>query len=190
MENNTIKYDVFIKGKAIDLVCLTKEIAYNSNWYNWFNDEETTKGMQKHYYPNTRELQQDFYENELEGSTNKLQVGIYHKKDCVLIGVISLNNIDFINRSCEIAGLIGEKKNRNFKDYIEANKLLINHAFNTLNLNRVYGGSVIKEVNEMFCRVLGFESEGIQKKAVYINGSYIDVHLIGLLKQDYIKKTS
>ena len=183
-----IKYDIFIKGKAIDLVCLTKDIACNSNWYNWFNDEETTRGMQKHYFPNTRELQSDFYQKHIEGSVDKVQVGIFHKKDQLLIGVLSLNNIDYINRSCEIAGLIGEKKYRNFKDYIEANKLLINHAFRTLNLNRIYGGSVIKEVNEMFCRVLGFKSEGIQKMAVYKNGDYLDVYLIGLLKEDYILK--
>ena len=57
MPKNTIKFDVFIKGKIIDLVVLTEEIVEKTNWYSWFNDEEVTKNMQKHYYPNTKEMQ-------------------------------------------------------------------------------------------------------------------------------------
>jgi len=49
---NKINYDIFIKGDLIDLVCLNEEIVEKSNWYNWFNDEENMKYMQKHYYPN------------------------------------------------------------------------------------------------------------------------------------------
>lgn len=183
---NLIKYDVFIKGKLVDLVCLTEEIALKSNWYNWFNDEVTTNNMQKHYFPNTKALQLHFYQSEIANNSSKLQLGIFHKKDKILIGIISLNSIDFINRTCEISGLIGEKKYRNFNYFIEANKLLIDHAFDALNMNRIYGGSIIKEVNEMFCRVLGFTHEGIQRKCVYKNGEYHDVYMIGLLKEEYL----
>ena len=42
-----IENDIYIKGKLVDLVRLTEEIAKKSNWYKWFNDEENTKYMQK-----------------------------------------------------------------------------------------------------------------------------------------------
>lgn len=184
--NDKRKFDVFIKGKLVDLVVLDEEVVEKTNWYNWFNDEEITRNMVKHYYPNTKTMELDFLKREILNNPNKLQVGIYHKKDKILIGTISLNNIDFYNRQCEIAGLIGEKKYQNFTNFLEACQLLIKHAFDTLNMNRVYGGSIIKEVDEMFCRVLGFTHEGIRRKCVYKNGTYHDAFMIGLLKDEYL----
>src|SRR5712692_6335413 len=97
-----IKYDVFIRGNLIDLVCLNEEIALNSSWYDWFNDEDTMRNMQKHYFPNTREDQLKFLRTEISSNPAKLQLGIFHRKGQLLIGMISLNKIDFLNRKCEI----------------------------------------------------------------------------------------
>ena len=182
------KFDVFIKGQLINLVVLDEEVVKKTNWYNWFNDEENMKFMQKHHYPNTRALQLEFFKNDIENNPNKLQLGILHKKDNVLIGTVSLTDIDFYNRKCEIGGLIGEKKYQNFQNMIEACELLIAHAFNNLNMHRIHGGTIIKEVEEMFCRILGFTHEGIQRKQVYKNGKYHDGYSIGLLKEEYIQK--
>ena len=97
-KESKIKFDVFIKGELIDLVVLTEEIIEKTNWYNWFNDEENTKDMQKHYFPNTKEIQLKFFKNEIENSNTKIQLGILHKKDQIMVGTLSLNNIDFMNR--------------------------------------------------------------------------------------------
>ena len=67
------EFEVFIKGKLINLVVITRSLAQNSAWYTWFNDEETTGGMQQHYFPNTRELQVAFFESEINNYPNKLQ---------------------------------------------------------------------------------------------------------------------
>lgn len=182
------QFDVFINGVLIDLVVLDEDAVVKTNWYNWFNDEETTQYMIKHHYPNTREMQLAYFKSEIENNSNKLQLGILHKKDKVLVGTVSLSNIDFLNRQCEIAGLIGDKKYQNFQSIMEACKLLITHAFMTLNMHRVYGGTIIKEVEQMFCRVLGFTHEGIQRKSVYKNGTYCDAYSFGLLKKEYLKK--
>ena len=61
-----IKFDVFIKGKTVNLVSLTLNVVENTNWYNWFNDEETTYGMQQHYFPNNKEKQKYFLMNKLK----------------------------------------------------------------------------------------------------------------------------
>lgn len=180
-----IKFDVFIKGDIIDLVCLNEEIALNSNWYNWFNDEENMRNMQKHYFPNTRAEQLKFFQAEISGNSTKLQLGIFCKKDQVLIGMISLNNIDFLNRKCEISGFIGEKKYHNLQNFLEANRLLITHAFKQLNMNRVYGGTFISEIAELYVRSLGFIREGILIEDVYKNGRYNDVYLIAISKKQY-----
>ena len=57
------KNEVFIKGKSIYLKVLTKNDVLESNWYGWFNDEKTSKTLQKHYFPNTLENQLTFFTN-------------------------------------------------------------------------------------------------------------------------------
>jgi RimJ/RimL family protein N-acetyltransferase len=182
-----MNYDIFIKGTSIDLVVLDEEIIKNTNWYRWLNDEEITKNMQQHYFPNTKEKQFDFLKNEIKGSNTKIQLGIVKKNNNLFSGVISLNNIDYLNRSCEISMMIGEVEARKFEYFIEATKLMCLHAFNTLNINRVYSGTISKEIDQLFCRVLGFEHEGVLKQAVYKDGSYYDVYQHALLRENFKK---
>jgi len=182
-----MKIDVFIEGNEIDLICLNEDIIAQSNWYNWFNDAQVTKFMQKHYYPNTRSMQLNYYKGSIENNSTKVQCGIYHKATDMLIGTISLNSIDFINRNCELSVIIGERKAQNLNTLVESHKLMLKHAFETLNLNRVYGGSVIKEIDLLFCRALGYSSEGMLRKHVFKNGQYMDVYLFGILLTRYLE---
>tara|TARA_B100001964_G_scaffold178426_1_gene196760 strand:- start:124 stop:672 length:549 start_codon:yes stop_codon:yes gene_type:complete len=177
-------FDVFIKGEKIDLVGLTNDVVEKTNWYKWFNDEETTKHMQQHYFPNSRELQHKFLNNQIQGDDNKIQLGIIQKSNDLFCGVISLNNIDHLNRCCEISMIMGEAESRIIQYFIEAVKLTCKHAFDTLNINRVYSGSISKEIDELFCRVLGFEHEGILRQAVFKNGTYHDIYQHALLREN------
>ncbi len=180
-----LNYDVFIKGDLIDLVVLTEEIAEKSNWYKWFNDEEQMNQTQKHYFPNSSLDQINFFRNEINGNNSKLQVGIFHKEDQILIGIVSLTNIDYLHRKCEIGGLIGEKKYQNMKNFVEANRLMICHAFDQLNMNRIYGGTTAKELAELYVRILGFSPEGISRDYYFKNGKYQDVHQLSLLRREF-----
>ena len=94
--NEKTQFDVFIKGTEVDLIGLTDEMASNSNWYKWFNDEETTQHMQKHYYPNSESLQIQYLNDDIQGNPKRLQLGILHKADQVFIGVISVKDPDAI----------------------------------------------------------------------------------------------
>jgi RimJ/RimL family protein N-acetyltransferase len=181
-----MKVDIFIEGTIIDLICLNAEIVEESNWYNWFNDEHLTKYMQKHYYPNTKDLQLDYFRKSIENNSKRVQCGIYHKADKMLIGTVSLNSIDFINRNCELSIIIGDRKSQNLNALVDAHKLMLRHAFDTLNLNRVYGGSVIKEINMLFCRALGYTNEGVSKNHVYKNGKYLDLYRFAILSDQYL----
>ena len=185
MTKNTIKFDVFIKGKLVDLVVLTEEIVEKTNWYNWFNDEKITKNMQKHYYPNTKEMQMSFLRNEVEGNSKKLQLGIVNKKDQVIIGTISLSNIDYMDRKCSIACMIGEAKYQSFKYFLEANQLLIKHAFEQLNMNKIKGGALTEDLAHLHYKFLRFKEEGVLREEVYKDGKFRDVYLFSLFKEVY-----
>ena len=178
------EFDIFIKGENIDLVVLTSEIVEQTNWYNWFNDEENTKHMQQHYFPNSREKQLKYFRDEIEGNNKKIQLGIVKQSNNLFCGVISLSNINYLNRNCEIGLIIGEAEARKLKYFIEAVKLISKHAFDTLNLNRIYSGTISKEIDELFCRVLGFKHEGVLRQAVFKNGAYHDIYQHALLKEN------
>lgn len=181
--------DVFLKGQNVFLKVLTKDDVINSNWYGWFNDEELCKTLQKHYYPNSVEMQLEFWGKNIYNSDTKIQLGICNIDDPKILGIISLNNIDLINRRAELAVVIGEQEGRGISLFIEACKLLFNHAFSTLNLNRIYGGSMSKELVSLMCRILGCKEEGVARQDIYKNGKYNDAYLYGLLREEFLVKS-
>tara|TARA_B100000795_G_scaffold205751_1_gene159247 strand:- start:200 stop:769 length:570 start_codon:yes stop_codon:yes gene_type:complete len=182
---NKIEYDVFIKGDLVNLVVLTEEIVKKTNWYKWFNDEETTKNMQKHYFPNTVAIQLNYFNEHILNNKTKLQLGVVEKKTNIFCGVVSLSSIDYLNQSCEFGVIMGEEISRNIKYFIEAGKLMCKHAFETLNMQRIYSGTINKDIDDLFCMVLGFKHEGILRKSIYKNGQFIDSYLHSILKSEY-----
>lgn len=185
-KNKIDERDIFLRGEYLLLKVLTEDDVINSNWYGWFNDEKTTKHMTKHYYPNSCELQLDFLRG-LKSNINKIQLGIIPKGEIEIKGVISLQNIDYINRNAEIAIIIGDREFRNLKYAEEAIKLMLNHGFFTLNLHKIYSGHIESLISwgDFLTNTFGFKKEGIWREHVYKNGKYVDVYRIGIIKKNY-----
>lgn len=179
------KYDVFIAGKVVDLVAVSEELIDRTNWYRWFNDPETTASMQQHYFPNTREAQGAYFRESIAGNRTKFQLGIVHRASASLIGIISLDTIDWFHRTCTIAVIIGERAHRNLSNFLESHHLVLAHAFDGLHMHKVGGGSISEAVAKLYCRTLGFQLEGVRRNEVFKNGSYHDVYLFGLLDHEY-----
>lgn len=176
----------FISGITIDLRPLNIADA-DGDYQHWFNDEETCRLNQHHRYPVSRQELIDFV-NDLTSSKNKLVLAVIDKQTFSHVGNVSLQNINYINRSAEVANIIPRSTNKSFLYTLESIKLIVTHGFNELNLNRIYGGTLskhtaIKKIVEM----LGFSDEGIARKAVYKNGEYLDVLNVALLKEDFLK---
>ena len=182
------KYDVFLKGTNVDLVVLTPEIVEKTNWYRWFNDEEVTSVTQHHYFPNTKDDQLEYFQNHIRGNQNKLQLGIVRKKDQMFIGIVSLDNIHPVNHSADFAIIIGEISSRRINVFVEASYLILRHGFESLNLHRISGGSLSRDVIDLACNNLGFFEEGTQRQSAYKNGTYVDTYRIGMLREDFEKK--
>ncbi len=180
------KRNVFLKGKCISLCSLSTTDIEKSNWYGWFNDEHICTFTQKHYFPNSQNKQIKFL-NEIEGKSNLIVLGIVH--DDMLVGVCSLNDINFINRNCSISIFIGEKiKDENVS--LETFYLLLKHAFYCLNLNKVSMGQHIK-LKLFFTRLslaFGFINEGVARAEIYKSGKYFDVINSSVLKSEFDEK--
>jgi [ribosomal protein S5]-alanine N-acetyltransferase len=177
--------DIFLKGKTVALRLLTKSDVVDSDWYGWFNDAEVCQTLQKHYFPNTVDAQLKFWEQHVAEPTTKLQLGICKSDDATLAGIVSLNEIDYINSKAEFSIIIARREMRDVTTFIESSRLMFVHAFDTLNLNRIYGGSVSRELVQLMCRTLGCKDEGVSRSDVFKNGEYLDVYRYGVLKNEF-----
>lgn len=182
------RQNIFLCGRHLDLRSLSSEDVEHSDWYDWFNDELICRNLQKHYYPNTRALQREFFES-MQRDLSKVQLGIVPKDDDRLVGVVSLSDIDLINRNGEFSIVIGDDNFRRSGHSHEALKLLFEHGFFTLNLHKIYGGSVapLQRWLESLQEEFGFKPEGVWREHAFKDGRYVDVIRVGLLRDDFIE---
>jgi RimJ/RimL family protein N-acetyltransferase len=68
----------------------------------------------------------------------------------------------------------------------EAQILLMDHAFNKMNINRITAAANDKRLLKINEKLFGFKLEGIQRERDYIDGKYCDRHMLGILKSEWI----
>lgn len=99
------------------------------------------------------------------------------------IGNVALQRIDWINRSAELAIVIGETAYWGKGYGTAACRMAVQHGFLCLNLHRIWTGTAETNMGmRAIARNLGFRQEGIFRDAVFLDGAYIDVVEFGLVK--------
>ena len=183
-----MKLDLFIKGELIDLLIPTREFALSSNWYSWFNDKKTTRFLEQGLFPNTREKQAEFFDNE-SSNGQRLFLIISDKQN--YIGTVSLSFINYQKKTASIAMLIGEKPAGSKYSHLialESMARLIEHGFTSLGLHRIDAGS-----HELLCKfqqkieLLGLRLEGITREGFNKGLETADAVKIAVLLKDYLK---
>lgn len=180
--------NAFLTGENISLRNIERS-DLESNWYKWFNDSSVTKLMYKGVFPNTYEKQLEFFEH-IVNSTNMIQLAIIHNSTKTFIGVVSISKIDWVTRSGEIAIVLGEKEYRRKNNGLEAMALMMYHGFSKMNLNRIWAGqhTGLMRWKETLEKYLCFKTEGTLRQAIFSEGEYHDVIIIGALAQEFIDK--
>lgn len=178
---------IFLENDDVFLSPLSKEDDMQS-YSEWLNNQETTLFMWSGKFPKTIEGLRE-YVDCLNNSKEGVLLGVFLKNSSEHIGNISLNRIDWKNRSAEIGLLIGNKKVRGKGYATQALGVVVDHAFQKLNLRRLY--AVIVEKNESSKRIFekkGFKLEGVYREHFYLDDKYYDCHYYGLLKKEYLNK--
>ena len=167
---------VNIEGRDFNIKLLTPEHAQNLLDYYIRNKKhlepfEPLRDNSFYTYEVQKNILSDSYRQFLNGTA--VDLGIF--KDDYLIGKLKLSNIVYgIFKS----GILGYSidKNEQGKGYMkEAVNLVINYAFEDLDLHRVEASALVD--NEPSKHVLigcGFKELGINKKYLYINGGWKD----------------
>jgi RimJ/RimL family protein N-acetyltransferase len=84
------------------------------------------------------ETDREWFNNYMRNRLNQVRCSICLKENDELVGLVSLTSIDNLNKQAEFHIMIGNDEHQN-KGYGKfAIKEMLKHAFNNLNLNRVY----------------------------------------------------
>jgi RimJ/RimL family protein N-acetyltransferase len=107
--------------------------------------------------------------------------------DDLLIGYISLSDIDYRNRRAEWSGiLIGEKEHRGQGYATDAVYLMLEYAFEELGMHRVSGLWLSENTVSLFLgKMSGFRQEGVLRDYVYKNGKHHDVVVMSMLRPEF-----
>lgn len=181
-----MKYEhIFLKGSQIYLRALTISDV-EGNYSYWLNDQEIVQFNSHGRFPMTVEKLMA-YINSTSTSANTLALAIIDANTNNHIGNISLQSINWIDRNAEIAFLLGEKSYWGKGVMYEAGSILLNHAFNVLNLHRVYCGTSEENIGmQKLAQKLGMLQEGKRIDAIFKNGNYYNIIEFGIVKRNEI----
>lgn len=163
-------------------------LADTQNIIKWRNRADVKKFFFKREEITVLTHEKWFNASVLTGSAK--QFIIVDKTTNNEIGSAFLKDICYENYKAEFGFFIGSDKLRSKGVGTATCKLLVKYAFDELKLNRVYMRMNSANIGSYKVALkAGFIEEGLLRKDAYYEGEFIDTHMMGILREDYLKIT-
>ncbi len=177
--------NIFIKGEKINLRPAT---AADANFYcSRLNDPEIREAL-FFSLPTGIDLQEEKL-REYINSVNTIAFTIVDKNSNKAVGQTAFFRIDYINSNAVFFLAILDSDYWSLGLGTEATKLMLEYAFDTLNLNRIQ--LHVYSENKPAIRIynsVGFKKEGVLRQAMFRSGAYHDFWVMGMLQRDWLRK--
>ena len=176
-----MKYFKKLVGERIYLSPRSVEDA--EKFTEWLNDFDTTDYIGRSYSTVTLQCEKEYLE---KNRNNESTFAIVENNTDKLLGAISLENIEYINRTATLGIFIGDKDYRSKGYGTEAIRLILDFGFNYLNLNNIKLD--LMEFNERALKCYkkcGFKEYGRRRKCKFINGKYYDSISMDILAEEF-----
>jgi RimJ/RimL family protein N-acetyltransferase len=170
-----------IEGENIVLRSIQKNVMINK--VRWFNDPQVNKTL---LLEESLDLNKTLKWFEEHAGDDTRQEFIVENKQGESIGITGLVHINLKHGTAECYCIIGEKAYWGKGLGTEVHKMLFDWGFKNLNLNKIWAD--IRTENIAIIKVierLGFKVEGTLRQERRIEGKYIDVVRIGLLRGEF-----
>lgn len=149
---------------------------------NWRNDDSITSLLGGRKYFVSAEIERQWVLNTINQNKD-IKLAVCTVNDNLYIGNVYLTDIDYINRKASSHILIGNHEYWKSGYGTEAMNLLIDYAFNHLNLHRLEAHVLEDNIgSQKMHEKLGYIREGVLRKSVYKNGCYKSQIVYGFLK--------
>ena len=151
----------------------------------WMNDFQVTDYIGRSGNITTIIGERDWLENSSKNTESRI-FDIIELKDNKLIGVISLENFNWIERSAVLGIFIGDRDFRNNGYGAEAINLLLEYGFKYLNLHsiRLELLSINERAHKCYSKC-GFKDTGCNREQVFLNGKYYDKLHMDILENEF-----
>lgn len=156
-------------------------------YHDWRNDMEVMETTSPQLDIYTLEETEQYISAIVSQTTAKGYL-IEYKETEQTVGIVSLINIDYKNRSAECIIDIGVKDMWGKGIGSAAISLILEFAFNELNLHRIY--LQVFSFNERAIKLyekMGFIHEGKFRQALYRMGKWHDIAIMSILKDEYLQ---
>lgn len=149
------------------------------------NDPDYEKMIVGWSYPISKRDQSEWF-SRCKNTDSVIRYTIVTKEDGP-VGMIGLRDIDWKNGVASGLGMrIAKKEIRTRGLATDAWMTLMHYAFTELRLNRINGSALAyNKASLRVCEKVGFKVEGVQRQAIFKNGEFIDLVIMGCLKSDY-----
>jgi RimJ/RimL family protein N-acetyltransferase len=157
----------------------------------WRNDTEVIRHLVTNFHFIGPEVDARWYDAYLAGRDRAVRLAIVDTEYDRIVGCAYLTDVHRLNRSAEFSVFIGESDYWSRGYGTEAARTMLAHAFDDLNLHRVYLSVLTENARavRLYERV-GFAHEGRLREAVFKDGRYCDVLRMAILEPDYRRRNS
>jgi ribosomal-protein-alanine N-acetyltransferase len=173
---------IILKGEKVSLGVLLKEDLSKS--WEWFNERSTTRALFNSAYFTLPEEEEEFYEEIKKNKEKMPAFAVVENGSGKLVGVAGFNLVNYQPRWGEIFYYISpEKRGKGYGS--EVVSLLVDYAFNHLNLHKVW--AKVHSDNGTSIRVLEknrFVLAGKLRDHVWSDGKYVDELFYELIRED------
>lgn len=177
-----------IQGNQVRLRAIEREDL--PTFVRWLNDPEVSRGISL-FLPISETDEEAWYENQqkLDPADRSLAIEIQpdpEQEEWVFVGSCGYLQRSWRNRSAEIGLQIGEKKYWNQGFGTRVVELMLKFGFQELNLHRIW--LQVFESNPRAIRAYekaGFQLEGRFRDGFYLEGHYVDVMIMSMLKPEW-----
>ena len=159
--------------------------------HEWRNNLELIKLTQGIRFPKTMEMDRDWFNQALNDKSNRnIYFGVDEISSGDFVGIIQLNNIDYISGTAIWGFIIGDNEKQGKGYSVEAPTILFNYAFNVLNLRKIFGYPISynNATFRMHQKIGNFKQEGVLKQHVFFDGEYHDVLILSIFKEDFLNR--
>lgn len=170
---------VLITTERLRLVSLSGE-HLDGPYIDWLNDPEVCRYNRHGEVTYTRVLAEEYLAS-LKGSDDVV-LAVHLLRDGRHIGNISLQGIDWANRSADFAILMGDRAAWGGGYATEAGRALVRYGFDHLGLHRITAGTMVEhEAMRALAIRLGMSQEGVLREAMFKHGEPHDVAIYAVL---------
>lgn len=174
-----------LRDEVVELRAL--EVEDGAVTVAWRNDPEIRDQLLSFRFPVSHVMEAKFVDRAISGDgMEQCVAGIVDVSDSVLCGLIYLRDIDWVSRNAALGMMIGRRDRQRRGLGRHATRLILQHGFDVLNLERIY--LYVAEYNlpaRQLYETSGFTYEGALRQHVALGGKRYDLFVMGMLRGEY-----